>query len=256
VSAAPPPTTVWARLRPTILKSIIGAVVAAAAVAIYGVIVGSFGALELKLLLVIVVFVAFALFALFDAEVVSRRSDRLALAGLIVSVYLLVAGVIVIALAGRMGFESIEERTGEVFLRWIALAVIGRGLMLWLLLLDEGRRAYRMPLLHRVTAATMALAALFALLLSIPTFPWVDEHFPDPYWRSLGVAAILALLGSALIPLLGRFFGRRTPPATPPPGARRLAWPRFEDGTPLPAGPDGTPDFSVLEQPAAPEPPA
>jgi hypothetical protein len=255
VSAAPPPS-VWARLRPTILKSIIGAVIAAAAVAIYGVIVGSFGALELKLLLVIVVFVAFALLALLDAELVSRRSDRLALTGLVVSVALLVAGVLMIALAPRMGFESIEERTVEVFLRWVGLVVIGRGLMLWLLLLDEGRRAYRTPLLHRVSVATMALAALFALLLSIPTFPWVDAHFPDPYWRSLGVAAILALLGSALIPLLGRFFGRRTPPVTPPPGERRLAWPRFEDGTPLPAGPDGRPDFSVLEQPASPERPA
>lgn len=250
MSAAPPPTSVWTRLRPTILKSIIGAVVAAAAVAIYGVIVGSFGALELKLLLVIVVFVAFALFALFDAELVSRRSDRLALAGLLVAVYLLVAGILLIALATPVAFETTQERTGEMFGRWIGLVVIARGLMLWLLLLDEGRRAYRTPHIDRVAAATMALAAVFAVLLSIPTFPWVDVHWPDPYWRSLGVAAILALLGSALIPLLGRFFGRRTPAAAPA-GPRRLAWPRFEDGTPLPAGPDGKPDFSVLEQPTS-----
>ena len=250
MSAAPPPTSVWTRLRPTILKSIIGAVVAAAAVAIFGVIVGSFGALELKLLLVIVVFVAFALLSLADAELVSRRSDRLALGGLLVSVVLLVAGVLMIALAPRMGYESVEERTFEVFVRWIGLVVIGRGLMLWLLLLDEGRRAYRTALLQRVSVATMALAALFALLLAIPTFPWVDVHWPDPYWRSLGVAAILALLGSALIPLLGRFFGRHAPVASPP-APRRLAWPRFEDGTPLPAAPDGRPDFSVLEQPTS-----
>jgi len=253
VSAPSTQPSVWTRLRPTILKSIIGAVIAAAAVAIYGVIVGSFGALELKLLLVIVVFIAFALFTLFDAEVVSRRSDRLALAGLVVSVYLLVAGILMIALASPTSSEDVEGRTAEVFARWIALVVIGRGLLLWLWLLDEGRRAYRTPLLQRVAVTTMALATVFAILLSIPVFPWTDAHFPDAYWRSLGVAAILALLGSALIPLLGRFFGRRTPP--PPPGPRRLAWPRFEDGTPLPAGPDGRPDFSVLEQPAAPEPP-
>lgn len=256
MSSPSSPPTVWSRLRPTILKSIIGAVIAAAAVAIYGVIVGSFGALELKLLLVIVVFIAFALFALFDAELVSRRSDRLALGGLLVAVYLLVAGILLIALATRTGFESTEGRTGEMFARWIGLVVIARGLMLWLLLLDEARRAYRTPLIDRVAAATMALAAVFAVLLSIPTFPWTDEHFPDPYWRTLGVAAILALLGSALVPLLGRFFGRRTSPVAPAPGPRRLAWPRFEDGAPLPAGPDGRPDYTVLEQPATPEQPA
>lgn len=29
-----------------------------------------------------------------------------------------------------------------------------------------------------------------------------------------------------------------------PPALRKLAWPRYEDGTPLPVGPDGAPDFS------------
>lgn len=34
-----------------------------------------------------------------------------------------------------------------------------------------------------------------------------------------------------------------------PDGARALAWPRYVDGTPLPAAPDGSPDFSGVARP-------
>lgn len=34
----------------------------------------------------------------------------------------------------------------------------------------------------------------------------------------------------------------------PPVASRKLAWPRYEDGTPLPVLPDGTPDFSAVER--------
>src|SRR5699024_5749628 len=42
------------------------------------------------------------------------------------------------------------------------------------------------------------------------------------------------------------------PQAAPEPtqdAPQLLPWPTFADGTPLPAGPDGQPDFSVLHQP-------
>ena len=48
--------------------------------------------------------------------------------------------------------------------------------------------------------------------------------------------------------------GNQIPPVgsvkfeAPPVVSRRLAWPRYEDGSPLPVLPDGTPDFSVVER--------
>jgi len=252
------PSTAWTRLRPAILKSIVGAVVAAAAVAIYAVIVGSFGVLELKLILVIVVFVAFTLFALFDAEAVAPRHDRLAIASLAVAVYLLVAGVLLIALAAPTGqLDDGTEGTLAAFARWIALALVGRGVLLELLLLEAAHRHFGARMITRVAAGTSVAAVLTATLLSIPAFPWTDDTFPAPYWRSTGVAAILMLLGTALLPLLGRFFVHRDGgpiPASAEPLPPRLAWPRLEDGTPLPAGPDGRPDYGVLtpERPTRP----
>jgi hypothetical protein len=82
-----------------VLQAIIAAVLAAAAIAIYAIIVGTFGVLEQKLLLVVVVFIGFAFFALFDAGVVARRSDRLAVISVVVALYLLVAGVLKVGLA-------------------------------------------------------------------------------------------------------------------------------------------------------------
>lgn len=242
--------TMWARLRPLILKSIIAAVIAAAAVGIYAVIIGALGVVEAKILWIVVVFICFAFFALFDAQVVSRRSEPLAIIGLVVALYLLVAGILKVVLADTS--EAGGWAVLDAFLQWLGLAVIGRGAVLWAWLLDEERRAFRRRALTRIAVASTAFEAVFAAMLSLPLL-LNSSDFPAPYWRTLGVSAILAVLGTALLPLLAWILRRR--PATPVvQGPRRLAWPRFEDGTPLPADAEGRPDYSVVEQPPAPQP--
>jgi hypothetical protein len=239
----------WPRVRRIVLQAIIAAVLAAAAIAIYAIIVGTFGVLEQKLLLVVVVFIGFAFFALFDAGVVARRSDRLALISVAVALYLLVAGVLKVGLAtDDRDLFSDDFSVWSEFTRWIGLAFVARVALLWVWMLHEGRRSARLRMLRTLALVTTVLVVILAVLLTLPLI-LERTHFADPYWRATAVAAILALLGTALLPLLGWFLRERNRPAPAPPGVRRLAWPRFEDGTPLPADAEGRPDYSVLEQP-------
>jgi hypothetical protein len=251
--ATPSRALTWQAVRKLVLQAIIVAVLAAAAIAIFAIIVGSFGALEQKLLAVVLVFLGFACFALFDAAVLSRRNDRLALLSVAVALFLLVVGVLKVALADPSDAFATHGIWPE-FWEWIGLAVVDRVALLWVWLLDEERRSARRPILSRLAVGTTALVAVLAVLLSLPLL--VDRgDFPNPYWRATAVAGVLALLGTALLPLLGWFFRSRTPVAVLPPGSRRLAWPRYEDGTPLPADAEGRPDYSQVLQ-EAPSPPA
>jgi hypothetical protein len=249
--ATPSRALTWPAVRKLVLQAIIVAVLAAAAIAIFAIIAGSFGVLEQKLLAVVLVFLGFAFFALFDAAVLSRRNDRLALISVAVALFLLVVGVLKVALADASDAFSTHGIWPELW-EWIGLAFVDRVALLWVWLLDEGRRSARRPMLRLLAVTTTALVVVLAVLLSLPLL--VDRgDFPNPYWRATAVAAVLALLGTALLPLLAWFFRSRNP--VPPSAARRLAWPRYEDGTPLPADAEGRPDYSqVLQEP--PTPPA
>lgn len=251
--ATPTRALTWPRLRKLVLQAIIVAVLAAAAIAIWAIIAGTFGALEQKLLAVVLVFLGFAFFALFDAAVLARRNERLALASVAVALVLLVAGVVKVGVAQTSDTWG-DHGVWQEFSFWMALAFVDRVALLWIWLLDEGRRVARRPLLRGLAVATTGLVVVLALLLSGPLLT-EPEHLPDAYWRATAVAAVLALLGTALLPLLGWLLRDRTPAVVPPPGTRRLAWPRYEDGTPLPADAEGRPDYSqvLMDPPVPPE---
>jgi hypothetical protein len=255
--AQPTRALTWPRVRKLVLQAIIVAVLAAAAIAIYAIIVGTFGVLQQKLLLVVLVFLGFAFFALFDSAVLSRRSDRLAIISVAVALYLLVVGILKIAFANGAD-DAGQHSAWSEFGTWVGLAFVARVALLWVWLLDEGRRAARLPLLRVLAVGTTVLVVVLAVLLTVPLL-FEPVHLADAYWRATAVTAVLALLGTALFPLLAWFFRSRSPSAVPvPPGSRRLAWPRYEDGTPLPADADGRPDYSgvLVEPPAAPTAPA
>ncbi len=73
----------WARVRPLVFRTVIGAVVAAGLVGIIAVLVGDFGLVAVQLLLTIVVVVVFALLSWYDADVSSRRSGVFAFASIL-----------------------------------------------------------------------------------------------------------------------------------------------------------------------------
>lgn len=291
----------WAKVRPLVFRTIIGAVVAAGLVGIVAVLLGEFGRVAVQLLLTIVVVVVFALLSWYDADVSSRRSGAFAFASIVTSMYLLVAGLYKVWLAptnpsGGDDLWLVAER----FWHWIWLVGVARVALLHVHLLLVIHRRYPTPALQVVAKATVGVIALLALLLSIPLLA-PDVDYARGYWRLVWVVVILDLLGTVVVPLSNALFRPRgtmtapvavgswpTPEASPaaaptapaapiatwratpapdaptaatvagpvsadryryeprPESSRALAWPRYVDGTPLPALPDGSPDFSAV----------
>lgn len=318
----------WARVRPLVFRTIIGAVVAAGLVGIVAVLLGDFGRVAVQLLLTVVVVVVFALLSWYDADVSSRRSGGFAFASIVVSLYLLATGLakIWIVPSDPFGGDGIGL-VSEQFVQWLGIVFVARFALLHVHLLLVIHRRYPTPLLQLVAKATVGVISLLALLLSVPLLA-PDLDLASGYWRLVWVVVILDLLGTVVVPLSNALFrprahdrvsvggtsgtsgserhaaavppvggwmsvpGPAVPPAAPgqpvdhqappaavapptrvdgtgtpqgsaltvtgsdgllyerrPEGARALAWPRYLDGTPLPAAPDGSPDFSGVARP-------
>lgn len=294
---------VWGLVKPLVLKSIIGSVVAASLVGVFAMVVGEFSALHFQLFLTITLIVFFSLMSWYDADVSSKRSSTFALIGVCVSLYLLFIGLVKIWYIDSGDsiypyYVSREDRILTNFGQWIWLALIARAALLHAHLLLNIHRKYNTPILNIVAKVTFIFIVLLALMLSIPhIFEQVD--YTEGYWRTLGAVAILDVLGTVLIPLSYALFGPKSSSAVPanlplvkplvssnpdaikpvyskpmetqwgnqsqsvqeethpvgsfrfekqPKYSRALAWPRYVDGTPLPANSDGTPNFSQVEK--------
>ena len=263
------------RVRPLMLRVVIGSLIAAAAVAIFSIATGQFDDTSWRVLGTTALFAFFALFSWYDADVSAKRSARFALVSFAVSVYLFAAGIVKIwepedAYSLNIGFPG--------FGGWVLLAVIARVAILHthLVLNTEARLAS--PVIAAVTKVTLVLVVMLAVLLSLPVlFSAVELN--GAYGRTVGVIAVLDALGTVLIPLGYEMFtparartavlaptltplpGRQLQAAgttsTPPSGWRPpaaayakpgqpllLAWPRYADGTDLPVNATGNPDFT------------
>lgn len=266
------PTFPFERVRPVMLRVVIASLIAAAVVAIVSIATSSFGDTSWRLIGTAAVFAAFALFSWFDAAVSSARSTWFALVGFAVSVYLFVAGMAKIWLTFPADYS---DTVFDGFFGWLILAVIARIALVHVHLVLATEARLRSPLITGVTRVTLVLVALLALMLSLPVlFSPVD--LDDRYWRVVGVIAVLDALGTVLIPLGYQLFAppsdraRPIAPVAPgsapeqhgadalpavaafrPPGAAyaapgtplMLQWPKYADGTDLPADATGAPDF-------------
>lgn len=308
-------THLWKAVRPLVLKVIIGSVVAAALIGVAAMVVGEFGTLHLRAILTVLIIVVFSLLAWYDADVSSKRSHNFALAGVFVSLYLLIAGILKVWIPALIYVKPAENiyagatlgygtyNIAEDFWHWIWLVIIARFALLHAHLLLNIHRKYVTPILQLTAKITIGLIVLFAVLLTLPTL-LTQFDYNETYWRFTGAVFILDVLGTVLIPLSYALFGPKsqsqlqpvyspkitelrvgavppanlpssnwgtppvppvvqaepfvsaenTPPAgsvrfeAPPVASRKLAWPRYEDGTPLLVLPDGTPDFSAVER--------
>ena len=263
------------RVRPLMLRVVIGSLIAAAAIAIFSIATGQFDDTSWRVLGTAALFAFFALLSWYDADVSAKRSARFALVSFAVSVYLFVAGIVKIwepddAYNLNSGFPG--------FGGWVLLAIIARVALLHthLVLNTEARLAS--PVIAVVTKVTLVLVVMLAVLLSLPVlFSAVELN--GPYGRTVGVIAVLDALGTVLIPLGYQMFtpartrtavpastltplpgwqppAAATTPTSPsgwrPPAAAYaklgqpllLAWPRYADGTDLPVNPTGNPDFT------------
>lgn len=223
----------------------IGALIAAALVCVVWVLIGDQDGIIGRAFLTILLLALFAGVAIGEAHLAERRPDWLALASMITWIVVLLVGAVKIWLP-----HSIAETYGWVSTRFfqflLVIAILQLALVHVRLFVRASRRYVTMFTRVIVMVTFAMLATLVAMLVFHLSFP--DQLvYNDLYWRIVIALAILAAVGTTLIPLLNALFAPRAPraPATPT-VAPQQQWPTYADGrTPLPVLPDGTPDFNA-----------
>lgn len=231
-------------------------------------------------------FALFAVFVLFTALDTRReqKSEWYAPVALIANSYILALLLIVIWMTPYESFGLMFE----IFWKSVFVILTTRLVILCCqLLLRAGDRLPAAVTRFAFATSVLAVLSgiLFTAPVGIDAF---DLNIPDLYWRIATALLILTALGLSITLLLRWSYGaehreaRRAaerahlahgavvdnrafpaqqavpaqpaplaqpaPQAVAPDGQPLLPWPTFADGTPLPAGPDGQPDFSVVQQ--------
>jgi hypothetical protein len=267
-----PPAFPFDRVRPVMLRVVIASLIVAAGVAIVSIATSTFGDTSWRLIATATVFAAFALFAWYDAAISSARSSWFALVGFAVSVYLFIAGMAKIWIIQPSDYA---DTILDGFFGWLILAAIARVALAHVHVVLSTEARLRSPVITGVTRVTLALVTILAVMLSVPVL-FSPLELDGAYWRVLGVVAVLDALGTVLIPLAYQLFtpasartrtlgaahpGAASYPSAVAPTAPRgfrpptaayaaigapltLQWPKYADGTDLPATPTGEPDFT------------
>ncbi|HVL61849.1 MAG TPA: hypothetical protein VM430_10665, partial [Microbacterium sp.] len=220
----------------------IGALIIAALVCVVWVLVGSDSDLVGRALLTILLLAAFAGIALLDARLAPKRPAWFALASMVSWVVALLIGAVMIWMPSEWYYY------GSGFGRLVSYLLIVLILQLALLhtrLLMKAHLRHVTGFTRGVTVITIAIALILTILLVLPLMTWEYVTYSDPYWRAVVALAILAAVGTALIPLINALFAPR-PARTVAQHPHAQPWPTYVDGvTPLPVMPDGSPDWNA-----------
>lgn len=227
----------------------IGALIAAAIVCVVWVLAGSQNGIVGRAFLTILLLVGFAGVAILDAHLAPRRPAWFALASMGSWVAALLIGAVFIWMPERYSWGGVTR-----FVQFLLVVLILQLALLHLRLYVRAFQRYVTAFTQTVAVVTIALVVGLAALLIVPLVLGEYVDFHDLYWRIVVAVAILAAVGTALIPLVNVLFaprnGRPVPAhaAYPPPHGQPelLPWPTYIDGvTPLPILPDGTPDWNA-----------
>jgi hypothetical protein len=287
-------------VRKLLPRIVIGALIAAALVGVYAVIIGRWDETCWRLIGTIVLLVFFSLVSWYDADVSARRAPWFGAVSVALSAFLLLDGL------WKIWSPTVDapHDSGVAswgFFSWILLVAVTRLGLLHLHLVLNTQRRFTGPIMSKVTLVTLILVGVLTVALAAPLV-FTAADFTEGYWRFVGAIAILDALGTILIPLTYTLFGPKeargpkaqraglpeyaapvapagasgaatgvagagvtaaayAPPAAPAAftpaaaasaypnvatstGGLRLEWPRYINGTPLPAKPDGSPDFT------------
>jgi len=262
--ATPAPTDGAARtdasLSPLLRAAIwvaIGALIAAAIVCVVWVLLGSQNGLVGRAFLTILLLVAFAGVAILDAHLAPRRPAWFALASMASWIIALLLGAIMIWMPDRYPWLGFSR-----FIQFLLIVLILQLVLLHVRLYTKAFQRYDTPFTRTVAVITIALVVGLAALLIIPLAFGEWLFFADIYWRIVVAVAILAAVGTALVPLVNVLFAPKKPhahlahPVLAAPGApaalaapavqELLPWPTYVDAmTPLPMLPDGSPDWNA-----------
>jgi hypothetical protein len=250
----------------------IGALIAAALVCVVWVLIGGQNGIVGRAFLTILLLVGFAGATILDAHLAPRRPAWFALASMGVWIATLLIGAIMIWMPERYSWEGFSR-----FVQFLFIVLILQLVLLHVRLFLKAFQRYDTPFTRTVAIVTIILVVALAVLLIIPLMLGEYLWFPDIYWRVTVAVAILAAVGTALIPLVNALFAPRKPraatpypvpygvasaPVAPAPVAPQLGaapaqdvtpassellpWPTYVDGsTPLPMLPDGSPDWNA-----------
>lgn len=248
----------------------IGALIAAAIVCVVWIFLGEQNGIVGRAFLTILLLVAFAGVAILDAHLAERRPAWFALSSMIGWVALLLVGAVMVWMPERYEYSGISR-----FVQFLVIVLIVQLALLHIRLYMKASRRFVTGFTQVVTVVTISLVVGLAALLSVPLVLWEYVTFTDLYWRVIVAVAILAAVGTALVPLVNVLFApkkapaydgysapahhaQQVPPAVPalvlaPAPApveqqhpQQLPWPTFVDGvTPLPVMPDGQPDWGA-----------
>jgi hypothetical protein len=245
----------------------IGALIAAAIVCVVWVLIGDQNRIVGRAFLTILLLVGFAGVAILDAHLAPRRPAWFALASMGTWVLTLLLGAVMIWMPERYYWGGFSR-----FVQFLLIVLVLQLALLHLRLYTKAFQRYETPFTRVVAIVTIALVVALAALLVLPLAFGEYLDLADIYWRIVVAVAILAAVGTALIPLMNVLFAPKRPRATPAsygqapavpqapvaPGApapqpsraaqeqELLPWPTYVDGaTPLPMLPDGSPDWNA-----------
>lgn len=227
----------------------IAAMIAAALVCVVWVLVGSDNGIVGKAFLTILLLAGFAGVAILEANLAPRRPAWYALASMIAWVLILLIGAFLIWMPSTASFGVGAER----FFKFVLIGLIIQGALLHARVYLRAYERHQTTFTTIVAYVTVGLVAILAVMLVLPLMTEEFVSYRPIYWRVVVALAILAAVGTALVPLINALFAPKKPRpaaltaygaayATPP----QQAWPTYADGlTPLPVLPDGSPDWNA-----------
>lgn len=255
--ATPPQVRTDASPSPLLRAAIwvaIGALIAAAIVCVVWVLIGSQNGIIGRAFLTILLLAGFAGIAILEAHLAPRRPAWFALASMASWIIALLLGAIMIWMPDRFPWLGFSR-----FVQFLLIVLILQLVLLHVRLYTKALQRYDTPFTRTVAIITIALIVGLAALLIIPLAFREWLFFADIYWRIVVAVAILAAVGTAIVPLINLLFAPRKPhahaalaaPAAPaaldaPATQELLPWPTYVDAaTPLPMLPDGSPDWNA-----------
>jgi len=221
----------------------IGALIAAAIVCVLWVLLGPQNGIIGKAFLTILLLAGFAGAALLDTHLAPRRPAWFALASMITWVAILILGALLIWMPG-IDYGWRHPR----FVAFVLIVLILELALLHVRLYLRAHQRYVTGFTRTVAVITVALVIVLAVMLVLPLAFGEYLIFSSTYWRWVVALAILAALGTVLIPLLNALFAPKKPKPvyTSPYQPYPVGWPTYADGvTPLPVMLDGSPDWTA-----------
>jgi hypothetical protein len=207
--ASSPPARTSSLLRAAIWVAI-GALIAAAIVCVVWVLIGDQNDIVGRAFLTILLLAGFAGVAILDAHLAPRRPAWFALASMATWIVTLLLGAVLIWMPERYSWIGFSR-----FIQFLLIVLVLQLMLLHIRLYMKAFQRYDTAFTRIVAIVTITLVVALAALLVIPLAfgEWLD--LPDIYWRIVVAVAILAAVGTAVIPLVNVLFAPKKPQPQP-----------------------------------------